>query len=124
MPISMYKYLFKDPDCAKIAQSDLQLGTYTNKKVKIIGSCSLYVIHPDTRYMEEIPFFVASNEGSILISCATSLALGLIKPHEKLNHPPPEGNRNIIYSSADKIKKRDESKLNVHQLVRKPKLKT
>ena len=30
MPINMFKYLFKDPDCAKIAPSDLQLGTYTN----------------------------------------------------------------------------------------------
>ena len=36
MLVSMYKYLFKDPDCAKIAPSNLQLGTYTNKKVKII----------------------------------------------------------------------------------------
>ena len=102
MPVSMYNYLFKDPDCSKISSSDLQLGTYTNKKVKIIGSCNLYIIHPDARYKEEIPFFVASNEGSILISCATSLALGLIKPHEKLDHPPPEGNRNVIYSSAER----------------------
>ena len=120
----MYKYLFKDPDCSKIAPSDLQLGTYTNRKVKIIGSCNLHVMHPDTRCVEEIPFIVASNEVSILISCATCLALGLIKPHEKLHHPPPEGNRNVIYSSADKVKKRDESQLNVYQLVRKPKLKT
>ena len=104
----MYKYLFKDPDCAKITPIGLQLGTYTNKKVKIIGSCKLYVINPDTRCIEEIPFFVASNEGSILILCVTSLALGLIKPHEKLDQPPLEGNRNVIYSSADKIKKRDE----------------
>ena len=57
MPVSMYKYIFKDPDCAKIAPSDLQLRTYTNKKVKIIGSCNLHVIHPDIRCMEEIPFF-------------------------------------------------------------------
>ena len=35
MPVSIYKYLFKDPDCAKIAPSDLQVGTYTNHKVKI-----------------------------------------------------------------------------------------
>ena len=53
----MNKNLFKDPDCAKIAPSDLQLGTYTNKKVKFIGFYNLYVIHPDTRCMEEIPFF-------------------------------------------------------------------
>ena len=119
---NMYKYLFKDPDCTKIAPSDLQLGRYTNKKVKIIGSCNLYIIHPDTRCIEEIPFFVASKEGSILTSCRTSLASGLIKPHEKLDHPPPEGNRNIIYSSADKIK--NESWLKVYMLVQENKLKT
>ena len=49
---------------------------------------------------------MASIEGSILISCTTSLALGLIKPHEKLDHPCPEGDRNVICSSADKIKKK------------------
>ena len=97
--------------------------TYTNKKVKIIGSCNLYVIHPDTWCIEEIPFFVASNEGSILISCAISLALGLIKPHEKLNHPPLERNRNSIHSSADKVKKKDKSQLKVHMLVQKNKIK-
>ena len=56
MPVSIYKYLFKDPDCAKITPSDLQFGTYTNKEVKIIGSCNLYIIHPDTRCIAEIPF--------------------------------------------------------------------
>ena len=34
MPVSIYRYLFKDPDCTKIAPSDWQLGTYTNKRVK------------------------------------------------------------------------------------------
>ena len=56
MPVSIYKYLLKDPDCAKIAPSDLQLGTYTNKKVKILGSCNLYVIHPDTRCIAKVTF--------------------------------------------------------------------
>ena len=124
MSVSIYKKLFKVEDCTQIAPSNLQLATYTNKKVKIIGSCNLYIIHPDTRCLEETWFYVAGNEGSILISCTTSLALSLIKPHEKLEHPPPEGNRNAIYSSADKIKKRCESWLNLHQLVRKHKLKT
>ena len=35
MPVSICKYLFKDPNCAKTAPIDLQLGTYTNKKIKI-----------------------------------------------------------------------------------------
>ena len=34
VPVSIYRYFFQDPDCAKIAQSDLQLGTCTNKKVR------------------------------------------------------------------------------------------
>ena len=65
-------------------------------------------------------FFVASNEGSILISYTTSLFLGLMKQHDRLDHLPPEGN--VISSSADKLK--DESHLKVHMLVRKPKLKS
>ena len=64
--------------------------------------------------------FVTSNESSILISCTTSLALALIKPHDRLDHLPPEGN--VISSSADKLK--DESQLKVHLLIRKPKLKS
>ena len=56
-------------------------------------------------YQKKLHFFVASNKGSILISCATSLALGLIKPHDRLDHLPPEDN--VISSSADKLK--DES---------------
>ena len=62
---------------------------------------------------------MASNEGSILISCTTSLALSLIKPHDRLDHLPPEDN--VISSSADKLK--DESQLKVYMLVRKTKLK-
>ena len=34
MPVGMYKYLFKDTDCAKIVPSYIQLGTYSNKSVK------------------------------------------------------------------------------------------
>ena len=115
MPVSIYKKLFKDEDCTQIVPSNLQLTTYTNKKVKIIGSCNLYIIHPDTRCLEETRFNVAGNEGSILISCAASLALSLIKPREKLDHLPPKGNKNIIYNSADKMKKYDESQFKVQQ---------
>ena len=63
---------------------------------------------------------VVTNEGSSLISYATSLALGLIKPHDRLDHLSPEGN--VISSSANKIE--DKSQLKVHMLVRKPKLKS
>ena len=54
MPVSIYKKLFKDEDCTQIIPNNLQLGTYTSKKVKVIGSYNLYIIHPDTRCLEEI----------------------------------------------------------------------
>ena len=88
MPLSIYHKLFKDTDCTQIEPSNLQLGTYTNKRVKIIGSCHLYIIHPDTRCLEKVRFYIAGNEGSVLISCTTSLELDLIKPKEKLDHLP------------------------------------
>ena len=104
----------------KIAPSNLQLGTYTNTKVKIIGSCNLYIIHPDTRCTTEVTFFVASNEGSILISCTTSISLGLIKPHASLDNSIPGSN--VIFSSADKPRN-DKSPCNVHMLWEKSKIK-
>ena len=115
MPVSIYKKLFKDEDCTQITPSKLQLATYTNMKVRIIGSCKPYIMYPDTRCLEETKFYVAAHEGSTLISCATSLALSLIKPHKQLDHPPPKGNRSVIYSSVDKMKKKDESQLKVQQ---------
>ena len=73
-------------------------------------TCELYVVHPSTKSIEAVTFFVAYNEGSILISC-TSLALGLIKPHVSLDHLPPGSS--IISSSADQPIN-DKSQLTVH----------
>ena len=54
MPFSVYQLLFKDPDCIKLAPSDLQLGTYTNNKAKLIGAFELYVVHPSTKSIEAV----------------------------------------------------------------------
>ena len=66
---------------------------------------------------------MASNEGSILISCATSLALSLIQPNVSLDNPPPVSY--VISSSADQLRN-DKSQMNVHMLRDKSnnKLKT
>ena len=68
MPCSVCQQLFKDPDYTKLALSDLQLGTYTNNKVKLIQACELYVVHPSTNSIEPVTFFVSHNEGSVIIS--------------------------------------------------------
>ena len=103
MPVSVYKLVFQDPDCKKLAPSKLEIGTYTTNKVKLIGSCTFYLVHPDTRHLLEITFCVDSNNGSALLSCVTTFALGLIQCHTRLDYLPPRAS--LVTSSADHSKK-------------------
>ena len=49
MPASFYKLVSQDPDCTKLAPSSkLEIGTYTTNKIKVVGSCVLYMVHQDT----------------------------------------------------------------------------
>ena len=114
MPCSVYRLLLKDPDCTKLTPSDLQLGTYTNNKVKLIGAWELYVVHPAIKSIEPVTFFVTHNEGSVLISCTTNLALGLIEPHVSSDQLP--SGSNIISSSADQPRN-SKPQLNVYMLM-------
>ena len=54
---------------------------------------------------------MASNNDSVLLSCATMLALGLIQPYTRLDYLPP--NTSLITSSADRPKK-TKSQVSVH----------
>ena len=103
MPVSVYKLVFQDPNCEKLAPSKLEIGTYTTDKVKLVGSCMFYLVHPDTKCLQEVTFYVASNNGSVLLSCETTLALGLIQPCTRLDYLPPRAS--LITSSADHPKK-------------------
>ena len=92
MPISVYKVIYKDEDCTKLAPSNkVAVKTYTTKKIKIVGSCKLFIVHPDTKCLQEETFQVVSHEGSVIISCATSIDLNLIQPHRDLDVVPGEG---------------------------------
>ena len=100
MPISVYKLLYKDGDCTKLVPSNkVAAKTYTTGKVKIVGSCNMFILHPDTKCSQGFTFQVTSHEGSVIISCATSLELGLIQPHRGLDVVPEKGS--LIYSKAD-----------------------
>ena len=77
MPASIYKLVFKIPDLKKLAPSTLETGTYTTDTVKIVGSCLFYLVHLDTKNLQEETIYVAQNDGSVL-SCITTLVLGLI----------------------------------------------
>ena len=80
MPVSVYRLVFKDPDLKKLSSSTMEIGTYTTHTVKIVGCCIFYWVHPDTKKLQEVIFFVAENDGSVLLSCTTTLVLGLIQP--------------------------------------------
>ena len=51
----------------------------------------------------DVTFFVTVNNGSMLLSCKTTLMLGLIQPRTRLDYPPPRAS--LITSSADHPKK-------------------
>ena len=104
LPISVYKLMYKDPECTKLEPSNnVAVKTYTKGKIKIVGSCKMFVVHPETKMLQEVKFHVTSHEGSVISSCGTSIKLGLIHPHTKLDEMPEEGI--LIYSKADMPKK-------------------
>ena len=37
----------------KLIPNKLQIGTYTNDTVKIVGTCKLYLVHPDTKKLRD-----------------------------------------------------------------------
>ena len=93
IPASVYKLVFHDPELLKLAPSKLEIGTYTTDTVRLVGSCVFY------------------NNGSVLLSCVTTLALGLIQPPTRLDYLPPRAR--LITSIADHQKK-TKSQVNIH----------
>ena len=72
--------MFKDPEMRKIKPCKMQISTYTADTVKIIGSCTFSIVHPDTMKLVPVTFYVANNDGSVLLSCKMTLELCVIQP--------------------------------------------
>ena len=89
MPASVYRLVFKDLEMRKIKPCKMWISTYTTDTVKIIGSCTFGIVHPDTKKLVSVTLYVANNEGSVLLSCMTTLALHLIQPRSRLDYLPP-----------------------------------
>ena len=68
----------------------------------------------------DVTFFVAINNGSVLLSCKTTPAPGLIQPRSRLDYLPPRAR--LITSCVDHLKKTRSVKLSVH--ISKQKLAT
>ena len=65
MPASVYKLVFNDPELKKLVPSNLEISTYTTT-VKVVGSCLFYLVHQDTKKLQEVTFYVARNDCSVL----------------------------------------------------------
>ena len=51
MPVSVFQLIFKD--CEKLVPScKLEIETYTTDKIKVIGSCTLCIVHLDTQCLK------------------------------------------------------------------------
>ena len=111
MPASVYKLVFHDPELQKLTASKLEIGTCTTNTVKLVGSCVFYLVHSNTKCLQEVTFCVASKNDSVLLSCVTMLLLGLIQPCTRLDCLPPRAS--LGTSSADHPKK-TKSHMNIH----------
>ena len=112
MPASVYRLMVQDPEMKKLDPSQLEIGTYTTDVVKIVGSCNIYLVHPDSKKLIDVTFFVATNDGSVLLLCKTTLALGVIQPRSRLDYLPPSAS--WITSSVDHPKNTKPAKVSVH----------
>ena len=97
MPRSVYQMMFNDPKVKQLASNDISL--YTDHQVHILGKCNFYMLLPDTKKPHAVTFYVASNEGSVLLSCTTLIALDLIQTRPQLDYLPPRAK--LITSVAD-----------------------
>ena len=108
--------MYKDLDCTKLEPiNKVAVKTYTREKIKIVESCKMFVVHPDTKVLQEVTLHVTSHEGSVIISCATSIALGLIHPNTNWDEVPEEGS--LIYSKADMPKKQRNKETQTEKYV-------
>ena len=106
MPISVYRLLYHDQDLKKLTPCKLKIGTYTMDTIKIIGTTTIYLLHPDSKKLVEMTFYIASSEGSVLLSCNTLLTLGLIQSRPRLDYLPPRVR--LITSNVDHPRKMKE----------------
>ena len=114
MPMAVYCLMFKDPQLKKLTPSNMEIETYTTEVVKIIGMCHFYLVHPESKQLSKVMFFVAKENGSVLLSCRTTIKLGLIKPRAHLDYLPPKAR--LLTSTCDQPSKTKSYKPVIHYM--------
>ena len=103
MPLSVYRLVYHDHDLKRLTPSQSKIGTYTTDTIKILGTIIIYLVHKDSKKLTEMIFYIACNEGSILLSCNPSLTLGLIHSRPRLDYLPPRAS--LTTSNTDHPRK-------------------
>ena len=118
MPKAIYCLMFKDPGLRKLTPSSMEIETYMNDVVKIIGTCQFYLVYPESKQLMKVIFIIAKENGSVLLSCRTTMELGLIKPHVQLDYLPPRAS--LLTSTCDQPSRTKTQKPNIHHMIEKP----
>ena len=116
--MAVYCLMFKDRGLRKLTPSHMDIETYMNEVVKIIGTCQFYLVHPESKQLMKVIFFITKENRSILLSCRTTMELGLIKPHAQLDYLPPRAS--LLTSTCDQPSKTKTQKPNIHCMIEKP----
>ena len=122
MPMAVYCLMFKDPSLRKLTPSSMEIETYTDDVVKIISTCQFYLVHPGSKQLMKVIFFITKENGSVLLSCRTTMELGLIKPHVQLDDLPPRVS--LLTSTCDHPSRTKTQKPNIHHMIEKPTMVT
>ena len=68
MPESVYKLVFNDRQTAKLAKNDIDLTVNARHSIDLIGKCTFYMLSKATKQPFKVEFYVAKEEGSVLLS--------------------------------------------------------
>ena len=97
----------------------MEIETYMNNVVKIIGTCQFYLVHPESKQLMKV---ITKENGSVLLSCRTTMELGLIKPHARLDYLPPRAS--LLTSTCDQPSRTKIQKPNIYCMIEKPTMVT
>ena len=88
MTESVYKLVFNDLQTTKLAKNDIDLTFYTRHSVDLIGKCTFYMLNKATQQPIKVEFYIAKEEGSVLLSQETVFKLPLLDVKPRLEYLP------------------------------------
>ena len=87
------------PHLKSLKSTNMTLGAYTNSEIPVLGKCTLYLRHPETKKYILTTFYVADHEGSVLLSCRSSFELDVIRIRPRISNSAPRST--VITSKVD-----------------------